>query len=242
MPRSPNAPRMEGEEELMPRVCVFDLDETLLDLSAMKPLFRRHFAADAVQQEWFAQTLQLGFVSTITNHYADFPALARAALDMIAARYGVSLSPEEKKGIVAALRELPAQPEARQALNALAHAGIRVAVLTNSPREMAEAQLDFAAIRDCFDLVLSADTVRRLKPAPEPYRMAADRLAVAPRQVRVVAAQAWDVTGARRAGCAAAFVACSDKVLDPLAPTPDVKGEELSEVIKRIIAVEAAFT
>jgi 2-haloacid dehalogenase len=86
--------------------------------------------------------------------------------------------------------------------------------------------------------VLSADTVRRLKPAPEPYRMAAERLGVAVDQVRLIAAHAWDVAGAARAGCATAFVARPSKVLDPLVERPEIVGADLAEVADAILAVD----
>jgi len=86
--------------------------------------------------------------------------------------------------------------------------------------------------------VLSADAVRRLKPAPEPYLLAAERLGVAIGEVRLVAAHAWDVAGATRAGCAAAFVARPGKVLDPLADPPDIVGADLTEVAEHILAVD----
>jgi 2-haloacid dehalogenase len=57
--------------------------------------------------------------------------------------------------------------------------------------------------------------------------------------VRLVAAHAWDVAGAMRAGCAAAFVARPGMVLDPLAEPPDVVGTDLSAVAASIIAAEA---
>ena len=85
---------------------------------------------------------------------------------------------------------------------------------------------------------LSGDTVRRLKPAPEPYRMAAESLGVEVDQIRLVAAHGWDVVGAMRAGCAAAFVARPGKALFPIAPPPDVVGADLREVANRIIAAE----
>jgi 2-haloacid dehalogenase len=84
----------------------------------------------------------------------------------------------------------------------------------------------------------SADTVRRLKPAPEPYRHAAERLGVPVDQVRLVAAHAWDVAGAARAGCATAFVARPGKVLDPLVAPPEVVGADLGEVADHILAVD----
>ena len=62
-----------------------------------------------------------------------------------------------------------------------------VAALTNSTRGLAEAQLAQARIRDLFEEALSADEVSAEKPAPEPYRMAAERFGVPISQVRLVA-------------------------------------------------------
>jgi hypothetical protein len=42
-----------------------------------------------------------------------------------------------------------------------------LASLTNSTEQVARAQLEHAGLLDSFELVLSADTVHRLKPAPE---------------------------------------------------------------------------
>lgn len=53
-----------------------------------------------------------------------------------------------------------------------------------------------------------------------------------------MAAHAWDVAGALRAGCTAAFVARPGKVLDPLAPPPDITGADLREVADRILGAE----
>jgi 2-haloacid dehalogenase len=101
-----------------------------------------------------------------------------------------------------------------------------------------EAQLANAGLRNLFTQVLSADEVKRLKPAPEPYRMAAERLGVPTGDVRLVAAHDWDVAGALCAGCAAAFVARPGKVLDPLVPAPDIVGADLREVAKSILTVD----
>ena len=94
-------------------------------------------------------------------------------------------------------------------------------------------------MRGYFEQVLSVDRVRRLKPAPEVYLMAATSLGVSVGAMRLVAAHSWDVAGALRAGCAAAFVSRPGKVLDPLAPAPDVVGPDLEAVAAGIVAAEA---
>jgi 2-haloacid dehalogenase len=223
----------------MARVCLFDVNETLLDLGALDPHFERAFGDAGVRRSWFQQVLQSALVATVTGVYSDFGAVGAAALDMTAERQGIRLSEEDRLSILGGMRELPPHPEVPAALDLLRDAGLRVAALTNNTAEVAEAQLANAGLSDRFEKILSADTVRRLKPAPEPYRAAARALGVETSQVRLVAAHAWDVLGAMRAGCAAAFVARPGMVLDPLAGPPDVVGADLSAVATSIIAAEA---
>ena len=223
----------------MARVCLFDVNETLLDLGALDPHFERAFGDAGVRRSWFLQVLQSALVATVTGVYSDFGAVGAAALDMTAERQGVRLSEDDRRSILGGMRELPPHPEVPAALDLLRDAGLRLAALTNSTVEVAEAQLGNAGLSDRFEKILSADTVRRLKPAPEPYRAAAEALGVETSQVRLVAAHAWDMAGALRAGCAAAFVARPGMVLDPLVEPPDIVGADLSTVAAAIIAAEA---
>jgi 2-haloacid dehalogenase len=191
------------------RVLVFDVNETLLDLSALDPHFARVFGDAAVRREWFATMLQSALLLTVTGPYFDFGSHFRAAL---------------------------AHPEVRESLTRLRNAGFRVAALTNSTGQVEEAQLANAGIRDLFDQALSADDAKRLKPAPEAYAAAARKLGVPLNRVRLVAAHAWDVAGAMRAGASGAFVARPGALWNPLLEKPDVWGKDLREVADQIIA------
>ncbi len=222
----------------MARVCVFDVNETLLDLGALDPHFERIFGDAGVRRAWFGQLLQSALVATVTDAYSDFGKIGGAALEMTAERQGVTLSDEDKRQILGGMRELPPHPEVAESLSRLRDAGLRLATLTNSTQQVAEAQMENSGLHGYFEQLLSADTVRRLKPAPEPYRMAAETLGVDVEEIRLVAAHAWDVAGALRAGCAAAFVARPGMVLDPLVERPDVVGADLREVADSILEVE----
>lgn len=222
----------------MARVCVFDVNETLLDLGALDPHFERVFGEASARQAWFGQFLALWLTEMLTGEYTNFGTIGGGALEMVAKRQGVDLSDEDKQRILGDMQELPPHPEVEDALGRLRDAGIRLAALTNSTQQVADAQIDNSGLRDYFEQVLSADTVQRLKPAPEPYRMAAESLGVEIGQVRLVAAHAWDVVGAMRTGCAAAFVARPGMVLNPLAARPDVVGADLREVAAQILEIE----
>ena len=107
----------------MGRVCVFDVNETLLDLGALDPHFERAFGEVGVRRAWFLQLLQSALVATVTGAYSDFGTAGAAALQMVAEREGVGLSDEDKQRILGAMRELPPTPRWRRAWIACATRG-----------------------------------------------------------------------------------------------------------------------
>lgn len=159
---------------------------------------------------------------------------------MIVARMGAEVSEEDKTTIMQAILSLPPHPEVKQELARLKEAGFIIAALTNSTQSVVEKQLTNSELAQYFDKMLSADSVQRLKPSKEPYEMVAKEFGVDVGGIRLIAAHAWDIAGAMRAGCKAAFIARPGMVLDPLAEKPDVIGGNLTEVVNQIIALEAS--
>lgn len=220
----------------MATVIVFDVNETLLDLAALDPLFAETFGDASVRREWFSQVLLSSMTATLANRYAGFDEIGAAALTMIGERHGVAVDTSFRQAVGDGMRHLPPHPDVPEAIARLREAGFRLATLTNNPPPVVEAQLSNAGIRDQIDLVLSVEAVRRFKPAPEVYSMAAQRLDIPIGDMRLVAAHGWDVAGAMAAGSAAAFVARPGCVLDPIHPEPDIVGPDLSAVASEIIA------
>src|SRR5258708_8485476 len=224
----------------MARVCIFDVNETLLDLGALDSHFARIFGDASLRKAWFTQMLQSALVATITDAYSPFGTIGVTSLEMLANRQGVTLTDGDRQALRDGMEHLPPHPEVRVSLARLQSAGLRLSALTNSTRSVAEAQLSNAGLSEFFEQILSADEVMLLKPAPAPYRIAAQRLGVEIREIRLIAAHAWDIAGALRVGCAAAFVARPGMVLDPLVKKPDVVGRDLLEVAEQILALENA--
>jgi 2-haloacid dehalogenase len=219
-----------------PKVLAFDVNETLLDLRALDAPFERVFGDPGLRPVWFQTMLQLSFVGGLTRAYVDFTSAQYAALQMIAERIGSSLSTEDADSIVMTMLRLPAHPDALPALTRLRQAGFRQVTLTNSPLEVVQAQMDSSGLKGLFDDLLSADEVKRLKPAAAPYRLVADRHGVLIEDVCLVAAHAWDISGALSAGAQAAFVARPGVVLSPLGPRPNFVGADLAEIADALLA------
>ncbi len=221
-------------------VIAFNLNGTVLDLSALDPYFLRTFGDTEARREWFIELLQSAMVATITASFVDFPTLGKNALETLAGRRDVMLGSEEKIELLQNLRQIPAFPDVKPALERLRDAGFQLAILTNSRCQAAEDALRQAGLRDYFARVLSAEMAQRYKPAPEVYRLAARELNVEPASLLLVAAHSWDVAGAIRAGCDAAFVQRPEEVFDPLAPRPRMIARDLEHFAGRIIEMEQA--
>ena len=219
----------------MSRIIVFDVNETLLDLSGLQPHFQRLFGDAAVMQQWFAILLHSSVVTALTDMYSDFGSLAGAALTLAATNRGVTLSDSDRREIAATLQNLPPHPDVAPSLERLRAAGLRLATLTNSAKPVVTAQIANAALSQFFEALLSVDDVRKFKPAPEPYRMAAAHFGVDVQQIRLVAAHDWDVHGALRAGCAAAYLARKGRPYHPLYAKPDVIGPDLIAVTDQLL-------
>ena len=87
-----------------------------------------------------------------------------------------------------------------------------------------------------FEACLSADEVNALKPSPVPYHHVACRTGVDVGRVRLVAAHAWDVSGALAAGAKAAFVARPGAVASPLGRQPDVVAGDIAGIADALLA------
>jgi len=219
-------------------VIVCDVNETLLDIGALAPLFEQAFGDGRVLQEWFQTVLLYSEVATLAGPYSSFAKIGGAALDMTADARGVKLTATDRERILKGMLTLPPHPDVREGLETMHDAGLRLITLTNNPPDTVHQQLAHAGLAELFEQSFSVESVQRFKPAPEVYRFVADTLGVTTAQLRLVAAHAWDVLGALRAGCAAAFVARPGKVLFPLGPQPDIVGSDFGAVAQLIVNAE----
>lgn len=177
------------------RAVIFDMDgclvdsepmslETLAELMAAEGL---PTTTDELRQRFLGVSIQ-----SIVSHIAealdrdDLPDFARAFEERLLARY-----PAE-------LRVIPGIPAL---LDDLAARGVAAAIATGSSVHRLGITLRVAGLADRFgDRVFSADQVRRGKPAPDLFLLAADRLGIPPEACAVMEDSPHGIVGARAAG------------------------------------------
>jgi 2-haloacid dehalogenase len=115
--------------------------------------------------------------------------------------------------------EMPAFPDVPGGLARLKENGHRLVVLTNTPTDLATAQLRHAELEGYFERVIGADSLRLYKPHRRVYTSAVLEANANPMQSWLVAAHDWDVIGAKGVGLRTVFLDRGDG--DPVSTQPD---------------------
>lgn len=219
-------------------VLVFDVNETLLDLTVLEPFFQRVFGSPSVMRQWFAELILYSQAVTLSGAYVPFSTLSVGILRMLARIHGVEAGEGDLEEFTGLLRALPAHLDAADALKRLHSAGFRMVTLTNSAPVPGPTPLERAGLATFFERSFSVDSVHRFKPAPETYRLVADVLHVPLNQLCLVAAHTWDTLGAQSAGCLAALVARpGNAVLEaPGLPQPELVSPDLTTLADAVLA------
>lgn len=221
---------------IKPSVIIFDVNETLLDMSPLKKKINSLLNSSKGFRIWFGMLLQYSLVDNCTGSYHDFLSIANATLDMTAKALKTDVDENEKKAALATIKELPAYPDVPKGLQLLKENGFRLITLTNSPSATLTGQLQYAKLTEYFEATLSIDSIKKYKPAAKTYQWAAEQLSVNVTGAMLIAAHGWDIAGALQAGMQAAFIEREGQSLYPLAAKPLFIGKNLIEVSNSIIA------
>jgi HAD superfamily hydrolase (TIGR01549 family) len=172
------------------RAVLFDLDGVLVDsyevwLHVLNAV-ARELGYPAVSREVFAAGWGQGIEADVERFYP------RHSVAEIEARYAAAYREH--------LAHLRYDPAARVVLETLRGRGLRTAMVTNTPGDIARAIAVHGGL--VFDAVVGGTDVARGKPAPDVVLRACEHVGVAPPDAVVVGDTAYDRDAARAAGAA----------------------------------------
>jgi 2-haloacid dehalogenase len=215
---------------------VFDVNETLLDLETMDPIFVRIFGEKDAMRLWFANLIMYSAALTVAGCYVPFTDIGSAVMKMLADTRGISLTEADKGELKERFSTMPPHPEVPSALRKLRRAGFRLFTLTDNLLEVQTRQLEHADIAGLFERRFSADGVKHHKPSREAYAYVEKELGVGPSELCLIACHTWDTLGAAAAGWKAALIKRTGNDVLGVGPQPQIIGNDLSHVADQLIA------
>lgn len=181
---------------------LFDLDGVLIDSEPLHEEAKRrvfaHYGIDvpeAVYDEFKGRTDQ-EVLEHVASMYAEDGPSAGALI-------------ERKREEFWALLEDLTPMQGAEAFVRAAAARWRLALTTSASQHTRELAFDPLGCAECFEIAITAQDVTRSKPDPQPYRLTAERLGVAPERCLVIEDSLSGVRSARAAGCRVAALTTS---------------------------------
>ncbi len=219
-----------------PKVIIFDVNETLLDLAPLRASVGEALSGrEDLLGLWFSTMLHYSLVDTLTNDYHDFAQIGAAALMMVAEAQDIEITPEQARhSIGETISKLPAHSDVAPALRHWKEKGYRLVSLTNSSNKGVTAQFEHANLTEYFERRFSVEDVQAFKPDPRTYERVLEELGIAPEEALMVAAHAWDLAGAKAVGLQTAFIQRPGTVLYPNTARPDYVVEDLAKLVEQL--------
>src|SRR6202162_2391663 len=90
---------------------VFDVNETLLDLQTMEPIFERIFGERQSMRLWFANFIMYSAALTVAGCYVPFTGIGAAVMKMLADTRGIKIDDTDNKELTEKFSAMPPHPE-----------------------------------------------------------------------------------------------------------------------------------
>jgi 2-haloacid dehalogenase len=190
------------------KALVFDVFGTVVDWrgSIVREMSAAHVPGDPerLTDEWYAgYRPALDAVRNGAGPWTKLERLHRRNLDALLAKHGIALDEARRQHLTRAWERLDPWPDSVAGLTRL-KARFIIGTLTNGSVAQMVNLAKYGRLP--WDVVFSAELVRRYKPDPETYRMVPDYLGLAPGECMLVAAHAYDLRSAREHGLRTAYV------------------------------------
>lgn len=210
----------------------FDAYGTLFDVYSVETLAEQLFPGHGAQLAgiWRDKQIEYTRLRTQCDRYADFWQVTKDALEYACEKLALSLSADARERLMGAYAELVAFPENTQALEQLKNMGIPLAILSNGTPWMLEQAVTASGLADFFDHILSVDTVRRFKTAPEAYQMGPDAFGCAASDILFASSNCWDACAATWFGYRTIWLNRYGLPLERLGVVPHKTGTSLHDV------------
>jgi 2-haloacid dehalogenase len=224
-----------------PQAVLFDAYGTLFDVYSVGLLAEQLFPGQGQALGILWRDKQIEYTRLVTTsdhgaHYQPFWALTRAALVYAIKRLtGTGALPgafdAQVERLMNQYRSLSAFPENREVLRELKRRGIPTGILSNGDPAMLQLAIKSAGLDGLLDHVLSVDTIRKYKTAPEAYALGEQATGLAARQIVFASCNAWDALAATWYGYQTLWVNRYQLPFEELGTRPTRTGESLRDVL-----------
>jgi 2-haloacid dehalogenase len=226
------------------KAVVFDAYGTLFDVYSIQALADQLYPGQGAEIAAKWRDKQIEYTRLITQsdphnpagsqYFRPFWELTRLSLEYTLDRLRLNRDANQVPMLMQQYAHLTPFPENLGVLQKIKQMGLTTAILSNGSADMLAAAVASAGMKDALDHVISVDSIRLFKTAPESYGLVEQTIPVTKDAVLFVTSNSWDALGATWFGFKTHWVNRQGLPFEALTPHPSFSGPDLHSVLSSL--------
>ena len=213
------------------KAIIFDAYGTLFDVNSAAEKCK-----DKIGDKWepfanFWRTTQLEYtwLRSLMGRHKDFWQVTEDSLDKSMKAFNID--PKMKDELLNLYKVLSPFQEVPKTLKTLKEKNFKLAILSNGTPSLLNDLVKSNNLNNLFDDLFSIEEVGIYKPDSKVYDLPIKKYKIEKSEVAFLSANTWDVSGAGNYGYQSIWVNRNNNIFDNLDYKPNIKIENLSELI-----------
>jgi len=212
--------------------CVFDAYGTLFDVNSAAAKCKKKLGNrwESFANAWRTTQLEYTWLRSLMKKHKNFWQITEDSLDHTMETF--KIKNEMRNELLNLYKELSPYPEVKECLNILKTKKIKIAILSNGTPDLLKSLVESNNIQNCFDDIMSIESVRIYKPDAKVYEMPIKKYECKPENICFLSSNTWDVAGGGIFGYNAVWVNRFNKIFDKLSYKPRFVINNLNQLLE----------
>ena len=216
------------------KLVIFDVNETMFSLDSIATKFETLGLPNLSASLWFSNILKEGFANSSIGNFQTFKKIANNELKRIFLKFKIKYHNCYSSIIFDEFSKLKAHKDIIDSIRLLENKKLKMVTLTNGSKDNTLKLLKNSGLQSYISRCFSINELRTWKPDKKTYIYVCKEMNVPPSKTLMIAAHAWDVNGAKKAGLKTGYITRYEKVLSEIYTEPDLVDNNCFSIIKRI--------
>lgn len=216
------------------KLVIFDVNETMFSLANINYLFKNFGLPPNTSDLWFSNVLKEGFACSSYGSFSTFIDIGANELKKLFFKFELKYKKTHFNILFNELSKLNIHHDVGESIKIFHKHGLKIVTLTNGSKSNTLKLIKKNNVSKYINRSFSIDEIKLWKPNKKIYLHVCNEMGFSSSDAMMIAAHAWDVSGAKNAGLKTAYITRYEKKLGSIYPKPDIVVQDCLSIINRI--------
>lgn len=216
------------------KLVIFDVNETMFSLANINYLFKNFGLPPNTSDLWFSNVLKEGFACSSYGSFSPFIDIGKNELKKLFLKFELKYKKTHFNFLHNELSKLNIHQDVGESIKIFHKHGLKIVTLTNGSKNNTLKLIKKNNLSKYISRCFSIDEIKLWKPNKKIYLHVCNEMGFSSSNAMMIAAHAWDISGAKNAGLKTAYITRYEKILGSIYPKPDIIAQDCLSITNRI--------